>query len=102
MKLPRVSGTQAQLRRIPPERLRQKVTRTLLGSGFVLAGAWLVSRAVRQVEHQHPLNLWIFGTGVGLVVLGATIWSSELVLMPLKLVLALVRDVADIVRGKVA
>lgn len=102
MKLPRVSQARDRMHTIPASRMREKVQRTALGTGFVLAGAWLVSRAVRQVEHQHPLNLWIFGTGVGLVVLGATIWSSELVLMPLQLVLALVRDVADIVRGKVA
>ncbi len=84
---------------IPAERLEQKVLRTFIGALFILVGlGLLVALVVVPVVLAWKANdvaklsilLLVVGLagGLGMTVLGATVWSTELVASPLKLTVA--------------
>jgi hypothetical protein len=84
---------------IPPERLEKKVLRTFIGSLFILVGLGLLAALVvvpvlLAWKAQDPAKLSILlvvvglAGGLGMTVLGATVWSSELVAHPIELTVA--------------
>lgn len=96
---------------VPPERLPEKVGRSFLGALFVLVGLALlgflvVAPAFASVRHKDPVPLSLpllflgIGSGFGMVVLGATIWSSELMKAPIAFVVATLRAIFAILRGQ--
>lgn len=98
---------------VPPERLPEKVGRTLLGTLFVSIGLALLgllvlwpglaaARTVNPVPLSLPLLFAGLGAGFTMVILGATIWSSELMGAPIAFVLATLRGVFAAVRGQSA
>lgn len=107
-------ATAPQLRAfVPPavsdERLTQKVLRTLIGVLFVLIGLALLAALVvvpvalawkAQNTKDLSLAMTIVGLagGLGMVVLGATVWSSDLVQHPLALTVATVKGIYRTVR----
>lgn len=110
-----VARTAAQLAQahpeIPPERRERLVGRTLLGALFVglgaailgalvLVPAILVWRSGNLDGFSVPLLLVGLSFGVGLSVLGATVWSTQLVSAPLELVVATFRGLWEAVRGR--
>lgn len=96
----RTAQVKAQLAAIPRERFVGKAVRTFFGLLFVGLGVAMVWLALSELHHSHTtVDRWLLGGGVGAMVLGATIWSSELVLAPLKLLLAFAGDVLAMVRG---
>lgn len=75
------------LRTMPPERLRLKMQRTLAGLGFIALG-FLGHRYVGW----HPY------VTAGLAVVGGVTASGELVLAPLRILVALARDLIVAIR----
>lgn len=73
---------------VTPERWQQKVQRTFLGLVFVLGG---IAGAVWAA--------WPWYVVVPLGIVGATIWSTEMVTGALKVVLASFKDVWGTVKG---
>lgn len=73
--------TVSALKAIPRERLADKIKKTVLGAFVAALGIVLTTRYAAP---------WHVAVGGGL--LGATIWSGELVLAPIKLLIAAVRD----------
>jgi len=84
---------------IPPERLEKKVLRTFIGSLFILVGLGLLAALVVvpvllawKAQDSAKLSILLLTVGLagglGMTVLGASVWSSELVAQPLKLTVA--------------
>lgn len=90
-----VKTVTSDLKAIPRERLATKLKRTVLGVGFAGLGGFMV---IRQIGGTPSLTL-VF-VGIALCVLGATVWSTELMAAPIKIVVASVRDALNAVRGK--
>jgi len=109
--LPLIDNTAAKLQTlphlqsVPPEKLSKMIVRTLVGTLFVLLGVLFILLQVKLLYNSKDvakLSLWLLGGGTFLVVLGATVWSSQLVITPLKVVLSLLGTVFDMIRGKSA
>lgn len=95
---------------IPVEKLGSMVGRTLIGALFVLVGLALLFLLVGLPAYSVmkagttdglktiPLVIGFAG-GVGMVILGATVWSSQLVARPLALVIASFKGIWQTVRG---
>jgi len=88
MTLHHTKGQIAALKDIPPEKLGTKVKKTVLGVGVTALSV------VAVVKWQAP---WWAGMGGGL--LGATIWSGELVTAPFKLLGAAIVDLYKQYKG---
>ena|SRR3990167_3853621 len=73
---------------LPGHRLYDKVRRTIIGLVVIAGGI-----AGGQIW---DWSQWLVA---GMIVLGASVWSSSLVLLPLKVILPLVTDVIRAVRG---
>ena len=95
---------------VPTERLAEKVGRTFLGALFVAVGLGLlillvVLPAIADARPTNPVPLslprLLVGLGASgmLLVLGTTIWSSELMRAPIAFVIATLKAVFAIVRG---
>lgn len=79
------------------------LVRTLVGTIFVLLGIGLVVIQVKLIYDSKDiakLSLWLLGGGTFLVVLGATIWSSQLVITPLRVITGVLGGVLDSIRKK--
>lgn len=78
----------AQLSAIPKEKLSRKILKTVIGALFAALGFYLI-----YTEAKHPpVSVTVLLIGIGLVMVGATVWAGEIVTAPLRIVLALVRD----------
>lgn len=91
------------LQTIPREKLSKMLVRTLVGTIFVLLGIGLVVIQVKLIYDSKDiakLSLWLLGGGTFLVVLGATIWSSQLVITPLRVITGVLGGVLDSIRKK--
>ena len=91
------------LQAIPKEKLSKMLVRTLVGTIFVLLGIGLVVLQVKLLYNDKDLarlSLWLLGGGTFLVVLGATIWSSQLVITPLKVITGILCGILDAIRKK--
>lgn len=95
---------------IPVEKLGSMVGRTLIGALFVLVGlallVLLVGLPALTALHAGATDgiktipvVIGFAGGVGMVILGATVWSSQLVARPLALTIAAFKGVWQTVRG---
>lgn len=87
---------------VPHEKLASMLMRSVVGGLLLLVGLGLVAIAVvplLKTGDKEKLSLPVFGTGLFLMVLGPTVWSTQLVSKPFQVVLALLRAVVDIVRG---
>jgi hypothetical protein len=80
--LSRTHAVLAQVKAIPAERLGTKLRKTV--AGVVIAGVSVLA------THAYAAPWWV---AVGGCIAGATVWSGELVLAPLKLLAAVVLDV---------
>jgi len=90
-------------------KVERMVARTIIGGLLVLVGLLLLGLLVvlpaleAWRSHVAPSVLVLvlgLGFGVGLVVLGATVWSSQLVREPLVIVVATFRGLWDAYRGR--
>lgn len=87
---------------VPHEKVWSMVLRTFVGGILLLVGLGLIAVEVVTLIKTHDkaqLSLWVFGAGLFLVILGPTVWSTQLVSQPFQVVLAMLRAVVDIVRG---
>lgn len=91
----RTGATITALRAIPPEKFAVKAKRTIIGVGFAGLGGWLIRIGATRDE----VSLWLVGGGAGLILLGATVWSGELVLLPVKLLGAVLIDLWQKAKG---
>lgn len=109
-----VEGTTAQLQaihpEIPPDRLATKVLRTFIGSFFVLTAAILllvlivlpaVTAFRANVQPTFSLMTLAFGVAlpVALCLVGANVWSTQLVARPVALTVAAFKGIWTAVRG---
>jgi len=78
----------AGLRDIPRERWSAKVQKTLTG---------LAISALGIVGLMH--GWWEWPVGVSLALLGATVWSGEIVMAPLKILVALAIDLVRAIKN---
>jgi hypothetical protein len=94
---------------VPDDRLEHKVLRTFIGALFVIVGVGVLLALVlvpvllswkAQSAKELSLALTVLGLagGLGMVVLGATVWSSDLVQHPLALTVATVKGIYRTVR----
>lgn len=91
------------LQAIPAEKLSKMVARTLIGLIFVLLGVGLIALQVKLIYDSKDLaklSLWLLGSGTFLLVLGATIWSTQLVVTPLKTITGILGGILDMIRKK--
>lgn len=91
------------LEAIPREKLSKMLVRTLVGTIFVILGVGLIALQVKLLYSDKDLarlSLWLLGGGTFLVVLGATIWSSQLVITPLRVITGILGGVLDSIRKK--
>lgn len=79
------------IKRQAPEKFRQKARNTVLGVVLVAFGAllvvggfWLASSAIANGDGFDKWMLAPVGGGILVVVIGATVWSGELVTAALK------------------
>jgi len=96
-------STLEHLQAVPKEKLSKMIVRTLIGTIFVLLGVGLIALQVKLIYESKDLaklSLWLLGGGTFLVVLGATIWSSQLVITPLKVITGILGGILDTVRKK--
>lgn len=93
-----VGKVTASMRAIPPEKRSVVVGRTLIGTLFVALGVWLLYAMIASMRATNSVapNLWMFGGGLGSIVIGATTWSTKIVSAPFRFAVALLRDVVDI------
>lgn len=82
-----VIETNAKLAEIPAGKWTRKIQRTVAGLVFVALAVW----GAKADWHEYLV--------IGLAVLGATTWAGEIVLHPLKLVLALGKDARAVILG---
>lgn len=109
-----IAGTTQQLQaihpEIPPEKLGSMVARSFLGGFFVLLGLGLLVVLVGlpaisafRAGTQPSLSLLALGFGVvlpvALCILGANVWSSQLVAKPIALTVAAFKGIWQTVRG---
>lgn len=92
---PATQQVTANLAAIPKEKLGKKLLKTVVGLIFVPLGIWLV---VIQARRESP-SVTLILIGLAVIVVGATIWAGEIVMAPLKYVIALVKDVVGMARG---
>lgn len=78
----------ANLAAIPKAKLGTKLLKTVVGLIFVPLGMWLVVIQARE----HPPSITLILIGLAVIAVGATIWAGEIVMAPLKFVVALIRD----------
>lgn len=94
---------------VPDDRLEHKVLRTLIGVLFVLVGIFLLVALVlvpvllswkAQSVKDLSLAMTLVGLtgGLGMTILGATVWSSDLVQHPLALTVATAKGIYRTVR----
>lgn len=98
------------LQQIPDDKLGMMLGRTVIGALFVLVGIALLVLLVGfpaygalhtgSTDGVKTIPLVIgFAGGVGMVILGATVWSSQLVAKPLALVIASFKGIWGTIRG---
>lgn len=85
-----------RIKAIPPEKLADKVGRTVGGVVLAAAGGGLLA-----VVHRGWLahNVWLERIGVGAIALGGFTASFEIVRLPLDYAIAKAKDIAGIARG---
>jgi len=79
-----------KLEQVPPERFGVMVQKTILGVLIAGLGVYLV------VPHAEGIRLYV---GVGLVLLGATIWSGQLVTGALKALIGPLKAIVGAAKG---
>lgn len=78
------------LHAVPQEKLARMVFRTLLGALFVGLGLILLLLQIRilyATQDIAKLSLWLVLIGIGLLLLGASTWSTQIVITPLKVLI---------------
>jgi len=91
------------LQAIPREKLSKMVVRTLVGAIFVLIGVGLMGLQVKLLYDSKDLaklSLWLLGGGMFSIVLGASVWSTQLVITPLKIITDVLGTILDSIRKK--
>ena len=76
-----------RLEAVPPERFAAMVGKTLLGLIFAAVGVGLLYGMVRAYLASNVLSIPLLATGGGFLLVGATIWSGQLVAGALKALL---------------
>lgn len=87
--LKHTTRTIARIQQIPTESLGGKIKKTVVGVGIVAFGLY----GARGIGFPWYVT-------VALVILGATIWSSELMVFPFKLFASFLGDVLASLRGQ--
>jgi drug/metabolite transporter (DMT)-like permease len=64
---------------VPKQKWTSMVGRTLLGALFAGLGVYLVVAETMRANKGGDLTQWVIYAGIGLVLLGATVWSSQVV-----------------------
>jgi drug/metabolite transporter (DMT)-like permease len=68
-----------QMEEVPKKKWTGMVGRTLLGALFAGLGVYLVVTETLRASKGSDPTQWVIYTGVGLVLLGATVWSTQVV-----------------------
>lgn len=90
------------LQQVPPEKIAKMIMRTLIGTLFVVIGLLLLVIQISLLYKSQDidkLSLWLLGGAVFMIILGATTWSSQIVLTPLKILSSFLREIVSAVKG---
>jgi dipeptide/tripeptide permease len=89
---PNVSQVTEKFQAIPPEKKKSKVLSTAVGIAFAALGVYLVVVAVRLADKSGDIPMTMLIIGLVLAVFGGVVASGEIVLHPIKLLIAQYRD----------
>lgn len=90
------------LQEVPQSKLARMIVRTLIGALFVVIGTGLLLLQIKLIydsKDLSKLSLWLLCGGIFMIILGASTWSTQIVITPLKVITSVLAELFGIVRG---